>query len=181
MPSLLILGAGGHGKVVSEIAEDMGYDKIDFLDDNSLDAIGKIYELEKFKNKYDEAFVGVGNNELRAELIQKLEDCGYTVPVLIHPSAYVSRSATVGKGSVIEPNAIINANSIIGIGSIISVGAIVDHNAEVGAYCHINSGAIVKAGGKIASKSRIDAGQVTEGYTRTACDIRMANTNEEFE
>jgi UDP-N-acetylbacillosamine N-acetyltransferase len=164
MRTLLILGAGGHGKVVSEIAEDIGYEKIDFLDDNNLAAIGKMSELEKFRNQYDEAFVGVGNNELRAELIQKLEDCGYAVPVLIHPSAYVSRSATVEKGSVIEPNAIINANSTIGIGSIISVGAIVEHNAEVGAYCHINSGAIVKAGGKTASKSRLDAGQVVDGY-----------------
>jgi UDP-N-acetylbacillosamine N-acetyltransferase len=164
MRTLLILGAGGHGKVVSEIAEDIGYDKIEFLDDNNLTTIGKISELEKFGNQYDEVFVGVGNNELRAEMIQKLEDCGYTVPVLIHPSAYVSRSATVGKGAVVEPNAIINANSTIGVGSIISVGAIVEHNAEVGAYCHINSGAIVKAGGKTAAKSRIDAGQIVEGY-----------------
>lgn len=159
MKRLLIIGAGGHGKVVAEIAEDLGYEEIAFLDDKSSKAIGKIFEFEKFKDKYNEAFVGIGNNKLRSKLIHELQKCGYTVPVLIHPSAFVSRSAIIGIGTVVEPKAIVNSNSYVAEGVIISIGAIIDHNAEIGKYSHINAGAIVKAGGKIERFRKLEAGE----------------------
>lgn len=69
MKHLLIIGAGGHGKVVAEVAEDVGYEQIAFLDDHAPEAIGKVSELEIFKEQYSNAFVGIGNNKLRGELI----------------------------------------------------------------------------------------------------------------
>lgn len=164
MKRLLIIGAGGHGKVVAEVAQDIGYKNIAFLDDNSPEAIGKITDIEKFCDQYNEAFVAIGNNKLRGELLQRVKDCGYTIPVLVHPSAYVSKTATLGIGTVVEPKAIVNANSHVGDGSIISVGSIVDHDVEVGFCCHINAGAIVKAGGKIDSFRKLEAGEVVLGY-----------------
>lgn len=97
MKSLLVIGAGGHGKVVAEIDEDIGYESVAFLDGNAPEVIGKVFEIEKFKEQYSEAFVGIGSNKLRRELIQKLQKYGYTVPVLIHPSAYVSRTAKIDR------------------------------------------------------------------------------------
>lgn len=167
MKRLLIIGAGGHGKVVAEIAEDLGYEEIAFLDDKNSKAIGKTFEFEKFKDKYNEAFVGIGNNKLRSKLIQGLQKCGYTVPALIHPSAFVSQSAIIGAGTVVEPKAIVNANSYIAEGVIISIGAIIDHNAEVGKYAHINSGAIVKAGGKVGHFKKLESGEIVLGYEST--------------
>ena len=178
MKNLLIIGAGGHGKVVAEIAENIGYEKIAFLDDNNPEAIGKISEIEKFKGQYSDAFVGIGNNKLRSKLIQKLQDCGYTVPILVHPSAYVSRTATVGVGTVVEPKAIVNVNAHIGAGCIISVGSIVDHDVKIGACCHINAGAIVKAGGKIEPFGKLEAGEVVFGHKETI--VTPANSNDEF-
>lgn len=164
MKRLLIIGAGGHGKVVAEVAQDIGYEQISFLDDNSPDAIGRISDIEKLSDNYSDAFVAIGNNKLRGELLQKLKECGYTIPTLIHPSAYVSRTASFGVGIVVEPKAIVNANSHIGEGSIISVGSIVDHDVEVGVCCHINAGAIVKAGGKLESFRKLEAGEIVLGY-----------------
>ena len=177
MKGLLIIGAGGHGKVVAEVAKDIGYQNIAFLDDNTPEAIGKVSELEKFKEQYSDAFVGIGNNRLRRELNQKLQACGYTVPVLIHPSAYVSRTSKIGIGTVVEPKAIVNANTVIGIGCIISVGAIVDHDVEIGDCCHINVGAIVKAGGKVERFRKLEAGEVVLGYGSA---IVKADSNSEF-
>jgi len=164
MNKLLILGAGGHGKVIAEIAMDIGYEYIAFLDDNATEAIGKISELNQFKSQYEEAFVGVGSNKLRYAMLSELRHHGYIVPTLIHPSAYVSRTASVGSGTVIEPKAIVNANSHIGMGGIISIGAIVDHDVEVGECCHINTGAVVKAGGKIEDFRKLEAGEIVLGY-----------------
>ena len=164
MKKLLVIGAGGHGKVVAEIAEAVGYEAVAFLDDNRAEAIGKTAEVGKFKEEYSEAFVGIGNNKVRAEWLQKLRQCGYAIPTLVHPSAYVSKTAAIGMGTVVEPKAIVNANSQIAEGCIISVGAIVDHDVHIGAYCHVNAGAIVKAGAEVEKYRKLDAGEVECGY-----------------
>lgn len=163
MKTLLIIGAGGHGKVVAEIAMAVGYQKIAFLDDNAPEAIGKIRDIEKWMD-YTEGFCGIGNNYVRKEINTKLMEAGYRIPVLIHPTAYISESAIIGAGTVVEPKAIINTNSVIGCGSIVSVGAIVDHNVNIGEYAHINTGSIVKAGGKIEEFEKLEAGEVRLGY-----------------
>lgn len=169
--NLLILGYGGHGKVVYETAMSMTkdgkpfYDSIDFLDDNAPKAVGKIIHLAKFKGKYDEVFCGIGNNRVRKELLQKASDLGFSIATVVHATAYVSSTATIGKGSIVEAKAIVNANSIIKDGCIISVGAIVDHDVIVEKYAHVNTGAICKAGSHIEALRKIDAGEVVQGYS----------------
>lgn len=162
--NLLIIGAGGHGKVVKEVAEALGYTQIDFLDDNSNEAVGKIADSKKFFGKYQEAFVGIGNNKFRGELLQRLEHEGFVIPVLIHPTAYISKTAVIEKGTVVEPKAIVNANSKVDSGCIISVGAIVDHDVVLEACVHVNAGAICKAGSFVAKETKLEAGQVVKGY-----------------
>lgn len=159
--NLLIIGAGGHGRVVRETAEAMEcFDRIGFVDDNNEAAIGKMTDLPQLIQTYDSAFVGIGNNHLRGELIRRLETLGYYIPTLIHPAAYVSQSSKIGSGTVIEPRAIVNANSVTGNGCIISVGAIVDHDTVIENFVHVNAGAVVKAGNRVAAWTRIDAGEI---------------------
>lgn len=69
---LLILGAEGHGRVCAEIARKT-YEKISFLDDNSVDAIGKLSEIEKYVAEYDEVFIAFGNTKIRKEWMEKLK------------------------------------------------------------------------------------------------------------
>ncbi|WP_455264315.1 PglD-related sugar-binding protein [Phascolarctobacterium sp.] len=162
--SLLIIGAGGHGKVVKEVAEAVGYDKIAFLDDNSAEAVGKIADSKQFVQEYQAAFVGIGNNKFRNELLQRLEQEGYEIPVLLHPTAYISKTAVIGKGTVVEPKAIVNANSKVGTGCIISVGAIVDHDVVLEDCVHVNAGAICKAGSRACTFRKIDSGEILQGF-----------------
>ena len=157
--NLLILGAGGHGRVVKETAEAMGYfDKIDFLDDQSELAIGKCEEIEQFVNNYSFAFVAIGNNEQRMKWTDELIKIGFQLPVLNHPTAYVSPLARIEVGSVVSAKAVINTNVIIEKGSIISIGALVDHDSSLGEFSHINTGAIVKANCKVDRLQKIDSG-----------------------
>lgn len=161
---ILMIGAGGHGQVVAEIAEAVGYNEIAYVDDNHPQAIGKMSDLEELNAAYPQAFVAIGNNQVRHEVLRRLRKIGYDIPTLIHPTSSVSKSSSIGKGTVIEAGAIVNANTVIGEGCIISVGAIVDHNVVIGDCVHVNAGAICKAGGKIEAERRIDAGVVVEGY-----------------
>ena len=159
MKKLLIIGAGGHGRVCAETAAVCGYE-VSFLDDKPGDRIiGGIGELEAFARRFDECFVAMGNNGFRRELTNRLNAAGADIATLIHPTAYVSPSASIGAGTVIEPKALINAGCVIGDGCIISVGAVVDHDAVIGDYSHVNAGAIVKSGVKIQSGRRVDAGE----------------------
>lgn len=98
MRKLLILGAGGHGEVVGEIALLMKtWDVISFLDDDShkekclsFQVIGAIKQLESFIHEYDDVFVAIGNNEMRRQLIEKVESYKKSIPTLVHPSATIS-------------------------------------------------------------------------------------------
>ena len=167
--SLLIFGAGGHARVVAETAEAMKnadgqkiYERIDFLDDHLEHAVGSLKDLEVKGQEYDEAFCGIGNNELRKQLLEQSEVLKLIVPTLVHPTAYVSPSADVGKGTVIEPGAVINANAVIGAGCIVSVGAVIDHDATVEEYAHVNAAAVCKARSRVGAGAKIDAGMIVE-------------------
>lgn len=71
MKRLWILAAEGHGTVVKEVAEVGGYSKIDFFDNNFPHAIGKINDLENFK-EYESVFVSIGNNKIRKQLLDRV-------------------------------------------------------------------------------------------------------------
>ena len=132
--------------VAREIAESMDcFDSISFLDDNNPIAIGKLHKYENFTDKYQCAVAAIGNAQLRLNLIQNLLHAGYTVPVLIHKQAYVSKSSKIGTGTFIEPMAVIHTDVVVGNGCIISAGAIVNHNAHIEDGCHLDCGIIVKA------------------------------------
>ena len=81
---LLVLGAGGHGKVVREVALSLMntdgkpvYEVVDFLDDNSEGVIGKIVDLDKYRDRYSDVICGIGNNTVRKQLLDQAEELGY--------------------------------------------------------------------------------------------------------
>ena len=160
---LLIIGAGGHGHVVAEIAHICGY-ICSFLDDNSPDAIGKIAYIGQYLSDFDFFFVAIGNNGKRQEVTKKLEKLKCPIPIIIHPTAYVSPTAKIGEGTVIAPGAIVNTHSCIGKGCIISAGALIDHDARIEDFVHINVGAVCKSGSYISNLTKVDAGAVVQGF-----------------
>lgn len=149
MKRLLILGAGGHGKVVAEIATFMNkWDEISFLDDNielsevnGYRVIGTISDYNLYKNQYKYAFVAIGNNKLRLNLIEELIENEFEIPILIHPFTAVSNKVEVDIGTVIIAGAIINTNTSIGKGCIINTTSSVGHDCIVRDGVHISSGA----------------------------------------
>lgn len=162
---LIIIGAGGYGKTVADIARQSGkYNSIDFLDDNeNLDhTLGKCSDYIKFVNSETEIYPAFGNNEGRIKWINRLIDEGINVPTIIHDTAYVSPAATIAKGTVVLPKAIVNTDTIVEKGCIINCGAIVDHGCIIGKGSHICLGAVVKAENRIPDLSKIEAGEVVQ-------------------
>ena len=158
MKSLLVIGAGGHGQVVAETAQADGYE-VSFLDDHAPHAIGTIHQFENLCSKFDAFFVAIGNNQLRRELLAGFLHVSCPLATLIHPSAYISPSASIGQGTIICPMAIVNARTIVGRGCIISAGSILDHDVMVYDFAHIDVGAICSARTTVDGGVKINAGQ----------------------
>lgn len=166
---LIILGSGGYGHTVADVAIQLGYE-ITFLDDfipgHQLAAFVNYIPNPIDNTQQHTYFIpAFGNNEFRLEWIEKLEKNGAKLATLIHPSAYVSPTATIQKGTVILPHAIINTDVVVEKGCIINCGAIVDHGCVIEEGCHICLGAIVKGENKIQAKTKIEAGQVIKART----------------
>jgi len=160
---LIILGAGGYGQTVADVAEQSGeYEEIYFLDDNSTadNVIGKCEDFVKHKDYL--IYPAFGNNQMRLGWIERLLNENYRIPTIIHPTAYISPKAKIEDGCVILPHAVINTNCVIKKGCIINCGSIVDHGCIIEECVHICLGTIVKAENRIEKCSKIEAGNVVE-------------------
>jgi len=167
MRKLLITGAGGHGKVVAEVAQSMGcWEMIAYLDDrhhelsmySSLPIIGSLNDAEKFISEYGDLAVAIGDNSLRLELVNKYQEMGFNLPILIQSGTWVSPTAKIGDGSVIFAQTAINADANIGRGCIINTGATVDHDCIIQDGVHVCPGAHLGGGVKIGHHSFIGIG-----------------------
>ena len=165
---LIILGAGGYGRTVADVAAQTGeYSKILFLDDNSAvpDVAGTCAEFERFRDGQTAFYPAFGNNEGRLKWLYRLREAGYVIPTIIHPTAYVSSTAQIGPGAVILPHAVVNTGCVVKAGCIVNCGAIVDHGCVLEEGVHICLGAIVKAENRIPRCMKIEAGEVVQNCT----------------
>ena len=162
---LLIIGAGGYGRTVADVAKQIGcFEKIAFLDDTKSGSgvLGRCEEYAMFCDEETAVYPAFGNNTLRMEWLDVLMEEGLTVPTLIHPDAYVSPTATVCAGTVVLPKAVVNTNVTVGMGCIINIGALIDHDTVIENGVHLAPGAIVKAQNRISEGSKINSGEVIE-------------------
>lgn len=165
MKRLVVIGAGGYGQTVYDVALQLQkYDEISFLDDNSIDArvVGKCEDYLLYISEQNDIYPAFGNNEQRVGWLRKIESSNGKIPTIIHPTAYVSPKADIGKGTVILPKAIVNTNVRIKEGCIVNCGTIVDHGCILENGVHICLGAIVKADNRIPECMKIEAGTVVE-------------------
>ena len=162
---LIILGAGGYGRTVADVAAQAGaYSEILFLDDNSAapDVAGRCAEFARFRDGQTAFYPAFDNNESRLAWLSRLREAGCAIPAIIHPTAYVSPTAQVEPGTVILPHAVVNTNCTVKSGCIVNCGAIVDHGCVLEEGVHVCLGAIVKAENRIPKCMKIEAGEVVQ-------------------
>ena len=140
---LTIIGASGHGRVVADIAELVGYDDIAFLDDDPSLAefdghpvVGGSADLGRVAG---DLFVAVGNARVRRQIMER--ETRRTFATLVHPRAVIASGARIGDGTVVMAGAVLNPGVTVGRGCIVNTCSSIDHDSVVGDYSHVSVGA----------------------------------------
>ncbi len=173
MSDVIVIGAGGHGKVVADIIIKSGDNLLGFLDDAKAcgepffgsKILGKVQDFNKFlKCKF---IVAIGDNKIREEISRSNMDF-YTA---IHPKAVIGTGALIGKNTAIMANAVINSDAVIGDGVIINTGAVVEHDCKIGSFSHISPKATVCGTVNIGRRTWIGAGAVIRNNVSISDDV----------
>ena len=148
---VIIIGAGGHGRVVADIVKLNGDEVIGYIDDNKTgtvngcEVLGTNQDIGKFDCYY---FAAIGDNTTRQKIMQK-DVKWYTA---IHPSAVVAEDVKISCGVVVMANAVVNSGSTVGRGAIINTAATVDHDNIIEDFVHLSPG--VHLAGTVTVKER---------------------------
>lgn len=170
---LVIIGAGGHARVVIDVARAAGFYPVAALDPensgsrcNGVEVIGGDDLAQSlFAQGLRRAVVAIGDNRLRTSLGKRLEEIGFALPLIGHPSAVLSPSARIGAGTVIMPLAVVNASAEIGRMVIVNTNAVVEHDCQIDDGVHIAPGSRLGGTVRVGTCALIGIGSVLRPET----------------
>lgn len=168
---LILIGAGGHAKVIIDSIDKEEYEIVGLLDKdssaigesiNGIKIIGTDADAQSFiQDRTVHAIIAIGNMgnfHIREELYKRISELGYKFTNVIHKTSIISKSVRLGTGNVIMPGCIINSGAVIKDNSIINTGAIIEHDVEIGDNVHIAPGVVISGGTKIGNNTLIGVG-----------------------
>lgn len=179
MSTLLVLGAGGHGRVVADAATTMGsWSTISFVDDRAdrviipgFETVGSSADLARLYGTYSAAVVGIGEARIRLEFMQRCDEAGFELPVIVHRSAAVSVRASLGAGSVVFAQSAVNPGAVLGRGCIVNTGATIDHDCQLEEGVHACPGAHLAGNVRVGARTWIGVGACVKQGVRIGNDV----------
>lgn len=174
MKDILLVGGGGHCRSVIDViecekkfniigvidlAERVGIDVLGYK------VIGSDKNLSTLFKVCQHVLVTVGqirSNKPRVQLFKKLKKIGFTLPVIVSPTACVSKYVVVGEGTIIMHHVLVNAGAKIGVNCIINSKALIEHDSIIGDNCHISTAAVINGSTKIGNNSFVGSNSVTQ-------------------
>lgn len=170
---ILLIGAGGHCKVILDLLLlGKEYEIAGLIDARSrpglkvsgVSVIGTDNDLPRFlKSGIKHCFIAIGSAGdpyLRVKLYDFVKKLGFVLPNLISPYALVSTHVVLGEGNYIAPGVFINAGTKIGDNCILNTGAIIEHDCKVGSFVHISPGSLLSGGVTVEDQAHIGAGSI---------------------
>ena len=177
MVEIVILGAGGHARVIVSVLRAMKLDVAGCIAPDAPDArwpseiawLGPDAVLASRDPMHTRLVAGVGgihSNELRRRLFEQAKQAGFTFQTLVHPCAFVADDVEIGEGAVLMAGAVIQTGCRIGANAIVNTGAIVDHDCRIGAHAHVGPGACLSGEVSVGAGAHVGAGSsVIQGIT----------------
>ncbi|MFC3884789.1 acetyltransferase [Bacillus songklensis] len=164
---IVIVGKGGHSKVIKDIIlSNKEYKIVAYLDDRYEDVTmidgmyyGPIMAAQKMIGYFDDLkfVIAIGNNKIRKSIVGQLALSERDYATLIHSKAVISPSAKIGSGTVVMASAVINTDAEIGHHAIINTNAVVEHDNKIGDFVHISPGATLTGSVTVGEGTHIGA------------------------
>ncbi len=153
--NIVLIGAGGHGKVIAEIIEETGGTIYQVVDSNPAitELIG--YPVTREPASGYPVIIAVGNNFARKRIAN---ENNFELALAIHPSANLSKRSSVGKGSVVMAGVSVNSGTDIGKHCIINTNASIDHDCKIADFVHVSPGAALAGNVTVGEGSHIGIG-----------------------
>lgn len=174
--SIVVIGGGGHARVVAEAARLQGLVLAGFVDPQPCEPTVRLLGLKRLGDDSVLASMpgasvilgigAVGVSPARRALVERLSAKGVTWVTVVHPSAYVSAAATVGDGTVVLAGAVVNAGARVGKFCIVNSGAMVEHDVQVGDFAQLATAAAVGGGTVIGDDAFIGLGASVRDHIR---------------
>ncbi len=178
---LMVVGAGGHGKVVADAARlAAAHRELAFFDDRFPElqtagghwpVIGKLEDIASPDFAGDEFVVAIGDNRRRLQVQDTLIRLQRTLATIIHPAAIVSSYARIGRGSVVFAGAVINVDAQLGEACIVNTAASIDHDCVLGRGVHLSPGVRLGGGVRIGNASWVGIGAVVRQDIEIGADV----------
>ena len=176
MNRLIIIGAGGHGKVIADAALKNGYTNICYIDDHAtgdvmgFPIIGTSADIERLNDGSTDFIIGIGNNEVR-KTIAETHNVNWVS--IVHPSAQIAFNVEIGKGTVVMANAVVNVCATVGEHCIINTGAIVEHDNVIENYAHISPNVALGGTVRIGSLTHVGIGATVKNNTEICSECTI--------
>lgn len=167
---VLVIGAGGHGRVVADALRMSGHIVLGFLEANldqhgiiidELKVLGGDDRLSEYPPDAINLANGIGSTvstEARRTVYERLKRGDYRFETVCHPTAIIARSAQIFSGVQIMAGAVIQPGVIIGENTIINTGALVDHDCIIEKHCHVAPGVVLSGDVQVGDGCHIGTG-----------------------
>jgi sugar O-acyltransferase (sialic acid O-acetyltransferase NeuD family) len=175
---VIIFGAGGHGKVLADVAMRSGLSVAGFVDDRlgsrmvaglEIPVLGdRAWLLGQSRDTFCCA-LGVGDNFARMHIGELLKREGFELAMLISPFAAVAPSATIAAGVSVMAGSVINPLANLGEGVIVNSGAIVEHDVKVGRYASVQPNSVLAGGVEIGELAQVALSATVLPCLRIGC------------
>jgi sugar O-acyltransferase (sialic acid O-acetyltransferase NeuD family) len=173
---LIIIGAGGHGKVVLDASIKAGFSVDGFLDDArgksgffGVKQIGAVSDYRKY-NKTHVFICAIGDNNTRQKIVESV-DVEWTK--IIHPSVQIGIDAKIKPGTVVFAGAVVNASAIIGCHCIVNTAVIVEHDCMISDFVHLSPNATICGNVCVGSNSWVGAGATITNDVSISSDVTI--------
>lgn len=183
---VIVIGAGGHGKVVADALLAAGRTVLGFVDANpalagatvaGLPVLGGDAEIGKHGRGTVELANGIGSTGLpsrRREIYDRFKSAGLAFATVVHPSAVVSRRAVLAEGAQVMAGAVVQTDARLEPNCIVNTGAQVDHDCLVGRHCHLAPGVTLSGEVCIGEESHLGTGATVKNGIRIGARVLVA-------
>jgi sugar O-acyltransferase (sialic acid O-acetyltransferase NeuD family) len=172
MSDLIVVGGGGHAKVVISIISKLGcYRLLGYTD---LKDRGKLLDVpflgsdevlksSSVKSPKPDLVLGLGQvglGDLRRELWERLRPYAMNFPPLVSPDATVNEAVSIADSAVVCDGAVVNAGAHLGCGAIVNTNSTIEHDVVLEEWVHVGPGATICGDTLVGERSMIGAGAV---------------------